>query len=43
MEKEKRVYGRENRLAEIRRIIHRPEQLEDLQIDMVYTILSSRR
>ena len=40
---EKKVYGRENRLAEIRRIINRPEQLEDIQVDMAYTILASRR
>ena len=43
MEKEKKVYGRENRLAEIRRIINRPEQLEDIQVDMAYTILVSPR
>lgn len=41
--KEKKIYGRDNRLAEIRRIVNRPEQLDDIQIDMVYTVLTSRR
>lgn len=34
-----RVYGREHRLAEIRRVINKPDNLDDIAIDMAYTIL----
>lgn len=34
-----RVYGRENRLAEIHKVIHNPQTLDDMAIDMAYTIL----
>lgn len=35
----KKVYGRDARLQEIRRMVNRPEGLDDVTVNMVYTIL----
>lgn len=33
------VLGRENRLREIRKAINHPERLDDVTVDMIYSIL----
>ena len=33
--------GRENRLREIRRAVNHPERLDDITVDMLYSIISN--
>lgn len=39
---EKEVYGRDARLAEILAYLARPEELDDVIVDMIYSILFNR-